>query len=57
MTSRIRIAVSLCAVLPVLLSALLIFRGVPGGFLPALAPAAVVQAYLTYRRLGRVRTG
>ncbi|MFD0278769.1 hypothetical protein ACFVHB_33340 [Kitasatospora sp. NPDC127111] len=57
MTRRVRVAVAMLAVLPVLLSVLLIGRGVPWGFLPALLPAAGAQAFLTYRRLGRPRTG
>ncbi|WP_153882828.1 hypothetical protein [Streptomyces sp. CB01881] len=55
MNRRLRIGIALLAVLPALLPALLFGRVVPSSALLALLPAFGVQAFLTFRRLGRLR--
>ncbi|MFB7614574.1 hypothetical protein [Kitasatospora sp. NPDC056181] len=55
MNRRLRIGIALLAVLPALLPALLLGRVAPWSVLLAVLPAFGVQAFLTFRRLGRLR--
>ncbi|MFI6843278.1 hypothetical protein OG535_10800 [Kitasatospora sp. NBC_00085] len=57
MSRRLHIGIALLAVLPALLPALLFGRLVPWTGLLALLPAFGVQAFITFRRLGRLRRG